>query len=126
MIRYFVYLQFFLSAGYIGHAQTNDSSQAMTRPYLSKQTVEGLLKFDQQRLDLSPDQTAKAKVVLEAYAAKFNDMAKTVSSAEDYKAGLRALDRERISKYKAFLNADQYAKLVTTYNKAHPKTPIVP
>jgi hypothetical protein len=126
MIRYLIFLQFLLSAASIGHAQSTDNGQALNRPGLTDRNVEGLLKVDQQRLNLTPDQTAKAKVVLDAYAAKFNEMAKNAPTVEDYKAGIRTLDRERISKYKTFLNSDQYAQLVATYNKFHPKTPITP
>ena len=128
MNKFYFFLILPLVACSTGYAQTKnaDTSQATAKPYLSERYVEGLLEADQQRFVLTPDQSAKAKVVLTAYAAKFNEMAKNVTSVTDYKASIRSLDLERIYQYKTFLNAGQYSKMIATYNKLHPKNPIVP
>ena len=108
-------------------AQTSppDSVKSIVRPQMTDRNVDGMVKADQDRLKLTPQQVSKAKEVWAAYALKFNEMSRKINSADEYKAGVHTLDIDRIKQYKTFLTADQYTQLITTYNKYHSKSPIV-
>lgn len=118
-----------LAGLYASAASAQTPAAANQKMALTGQTVgqfaQGLLRMDQARLGLTPAQAHQAQAVLIDYATKYNALSQgPVPSIEKIKTGLPLLDAERIHRYKAFLTAEQYTKLVTSYNKSHPKTPV--
>lgn len=87
--------------------------------------VETLVKFDQQRFKLTPEQTVQDRKVLSDYQTKSNAIAKNSNQSVDkLKAAVKKTRLELAQGYKSFLNPEQYNHFVTTYNKMHPNDQI--
>lgn len=106
-------------------ALAQQAPTASGKTALTNEMVETLVKFDQQRFKLTPEQTVQDRKVLTDYQTKSNAMSKnSYTSADQLKASVKKVRLELAQGYKSFLNTEQYNHFLTTYNKMHPNDQI--
>ena len=116
-------LVFALSICFSASAQTSQATGE--KAVLTDQMVETLVKFDQKRFNLTPEQTVQDRKVLTDYQTKSNAISKNNNqSVDQLKASVKKVRLELAQGYKGFLNPEQYNHFLTTYNKMHPNDQI--
>ncbi len=110
---------FALLIGFSASAQ--QSSAAVT----TDQMVDGSVKFDQKRFNLTPEQTVQDRKVLTDYKAQSDAISKNnYQSVDQLKAAVKKASLDLAQGYKSFLTQEQYDHFLTTYNKLHPNAQI--
>lgn len=90
--------------------------------------VKSVLKADQQRLKLTPEQVPKAKQIITDATVKYNEGVKKMKATGLNQKKLRVfaieVETEKARNYKAILTPAQYAILQAQHKKMYPESKV--
>lgn len=90
--------------------------------------VKSVLKADQQRLKLTPEQVPKAKKIITDATVKYNEGVKKMKATGLNQKKLRVfaieVETEKARNYKAILTPTQYAILQAQHKKMYPESKV--